>query len=252
MQLIPQIYLKGGKVVLKGGARSALLAEDPLETARALKSAGADSVHVMDLSATPIGTNPNVEAVRRIRKETGLVAFVDGLFKTAQSVDEFIKVGAECVALGTIAYQQPAFLEEMCRSFPGKIAVHIDVKGNHVTIPGYAVVSNKGEYDYAEQFLRDGVRYIFYSNARGDGTIGDENIASVLAFCQKVTARVVCTSDVQNLSEIEKLVKLGAPRLEGIVVARALQEDRIDLRSAIVMVNDLIIESGNEETLAEL
>ena len=252
MQLIPQIYLKDGKTVVISGARSALLSEDPIATATAMKSAGAEMIHVVDLAPTAVGQNPHIPVVNKMKKEVGLAVYVDGAFKTPQSVEGFLGAGADFVALGSIAYQQPAFLQELCEKFPNKIGVHIDFRGGHVTIPGYAVVSKKSSFDYAEQFLETGVRYILYSDLLADGTMGEENFRNILEFCKRVTARIICTSEISNLNEIQKIVTLSAPRLEGIVVGKALAEDRIDLRSAIVMVNDLIIGSGNEETLAEL
>jgi len=252
MQLIPQIYLKDGKVVIRAGQRSALLGEDPMVTAAAMKSAGAETIHVVDLAPSAVGGSQHVPVVNKIKRELKIDLYVDGAFKTPQSVEAYLNAGVDFVALGSIAYQQPQFLRELCESFPNKIGMHIDSKGGHVTIPGYAVVSKKTPFDYADQFLESGVRYILYSDVRADGTMGEENFRNILEFCNKVTARIICTSEITNLTEIQKIVTLSAPRLEGIVVGRALTEDRVDLRSAIVMVNDLIIGSGNEETLAEL
>jgi len=252
MILIPQFYLKNGKVALKPGSTSPIFTDDALETAKAMQDAGVERLHISDLSVPHVGASPAVPVIREIRKNTKLVVSCDGAFRTAQTVKDYLDAGLEFVALGPIAYQQPKFLDELCREHKGKIAVHIDVKGGKVTIPGYAVATNKTAYDYAEQFLEKGVRYILYSDAQNDGTMRDENFKGILEFCKKVTARIVCTSEVQNLGDIERVFTLGAPRLEGLILARSLFEDRVDLRSAIVMVNDLIIASGNEATLAEL
>lgn len=252
MILIPQCYLKNGKVALHTGTTSRIFREDPLETAKAIRDAGAERLHVNDLSVPHVGTSPSIPVIKQIRKQTELIVSIDGAFKTAQTVGDYLEAGLEFVALGPIAYQQPQFLEKLCEQFPGKIAIHIDVKGGKVTIPGYAVATNKTALDYAEQFLAQGVRYILYSDAKADGTMGAENFRNILEFCKKVTARIVCTSEVSNLEDIEKLFTLGAPRLEGLLLAKCLYEDRIDLRSAVVMVNDLIIASGNEATLPEI
>ncbi|MFA4874655.1 MAG: HisA/HisF-related TIM barrel protein [bacterium] len=251
MLLIPQIYLKNGKVAFREGTRSALFHESPLETARAMKAAGAEMMHISDLNVQTVGASPNFPHIKSIHDEAGLAIYVNGGFKTTQSVDACIAAGAEFVALGPLAYQQPAFLDELCKEFPGKIGTHIDVRGGRVTIPGYAVVTNKTAFDYAERFLDSGVRYILYSDVKADGTTGEENFKNLLEFCKKITARIICTSEVGNLADIEKIVKLSAPRLEGLILSKALDEDRIDLRSAIVMVNDLVIASGNESTIAE-
>ena len=252
MLLIPQFYMRNGKVVLGEGARSSLLVDDPVQTAGAMKAEGAEAIHIVDLSVPHVGQSPNLPIIKKIKDEVGAQLFVDGQFKTQQAVEGYVDAGVTFVVLNSTAYQQPAFLQELCKSFPNKIGVHIDVKGSKVTIPGYAVVANKTALDYAERFTEAGVRYILHSDVKADGTLGEENFKNLLNFCKEVTARIMCTSEVANLSDIERIFTLGAPRLEGLILARSLHEDRIDLRSAIAMVNDLIIASGNEETLAEL
>ncbi|MFH1829475.1 MAG: HisA/HisF-related TIM barrel protein [Pseudomonadota bacterium] len=252
MILIPQCYLKKGKVALLSGTISPIFKQDPLETAKAIRDAGAEHLHISDLSVPHVGTSPTIPVIKQIRKQSDLIISVDGAFRTTSTVGDYLEAGLEFVALGPIAYQQPQFLEDLCKQFPGKIATHIDVKGGKVTIPGYAVATNKSAYDYAEQFLNQGVRYILYSDVKADGTIGNENFRNVLEFCKKVVARIICTSELSNLEDIEKLFTLGAPRLEGLLLAKSLYEDRINLRSAVAMVNDLIIASGNEATLPDL
>jgi phosphoribosylformimino-5-aminoimidazole carboxamide ribotide isomerase len=216
-----------------------------------MKEAGAELLHIIDLGIPPVGASPHLPVIKKIREEVDIALFVDGMFKSTHAIEDYIAAGAEFVALGSVAYQQPAFLGDACKEFPGKIGTHIDVRGGRVTIPGYTVVTNKTAFDYAERFLESGVRYILYSDTRADGTMANENFAELLAFCQKVTARVVCTSEVQSLEEIRRICTLSAPRLEGVTLGKALDEDRIDLRAAIRMVNDLIIGSGNDETIAE-
>jgi phosphoribosylformimino-5-aminoimidazole carboxamide ribotide isomerase len=252
MILIPQCYLKNGKVALRSGTVSPIFREDPLQTAKAIKDTGAERLHISDLSVPHLGESPSIAVIKQIRQTIGLKVSVDGAFRTTEMVGNYLEIGLQFIALGPIAYQQPQFLENLCKQFPNQMAVHIDVKGGKVNIPGYLVTTNKSAFDYAEQFLESGVRYILYSDVKADGTMGTENFRNLLEFCKRVPARVICTSDVSNLEDIENIFTLGAPRLEGLVLAKSLYEDRIDLRTAIVMVNDLIIASGNEATLPEL
>jgi len=252
MILIPQIYLKNGKVAGIEGSTSDLLSDDPIQTARAMKDAGAEAIYLIDLAVPPIGASAHLPIIKQMLTDLGLGVYVGGGFKTPQAVEAYVGAGVNLVVLGPIAYQQPAFLDDVCKKFPNKIATHIDVKGTSVTIPGYAVVTNKTAFDYAERFLESGVRYIFYSDVSANGTLKSENIDHLKEFCQKVTSRIICTTEVSNLSDIEKIITLSAPRLEGLVLAKSLYEDRVNLRGAIAMANDLLLASGDEATLPEI
>lgn len=252
MILIPQLYIRNTKLVLPEGTLSPLFKEDPFATASALKDSGAQIIYCIDLSVPHVGTSPNLAVIKKIHNELGLTVYASGAFKTAQSIEPYISYGAELVALGSVAYQQPAFLSEACKRFPGKIAVHIDVKGSRVTIPGYAVAANKTALDYAKQFMSQGVRYFFYSEVGPEGRMTDEHANQLKNFCVNVTARVICTSEVQNIEDVLLMANLGAPKLDGLVLAKPLSEGRIDLRAAITAVDELSLASGDEPTMTEM
>ena len=252
MFLIPQIYLRNGNVISQEGTTSPIFQSDPIATATTMMDCGAEAIYCIDLDITPMGTSPNIAAIKQIRENTNLAVHVGGSFKTTKALDAYISSGVEMIVLGTVAYQQPAFFEEACKAFPGRIAVHIDVKASKVTIPGYAVVSNKTALDYAEKFIADGVRYILFSDVGADGLMADENYANLINFCKNVTARVICTSEMRDLSGIEKIAMLSIPRLDGLILSKSIYTDRIDLRGAIAMVNDITLNDGNEPTLTEM
>lgn len=252
MLLIPQIYLKNGRAVGIGRTTSPLFRDDPIATAKAMKEAGAEVIQCIDLEIPPVGVSSHLPIIKKIHDEVKLAVYADGGFKTVHAVESFVAAGVEIVCLGSIAYQQPHFLEEASQKFPGKIAAHIDVRSGHVTIPGYAVVANKTPFDYADRFLEAGIRHIFYSEVGGDGLIADEHFDKILTFCKRVTARIVCTSEIRGPADIERIIKMNIPRLDGLVLAKILSEGRIDLRGAIAMASDLEIEHGDESTLTEM
>lgn len=254
MILIPQIYLKNGKVVLLEGTRASLFQEDFAATARAIKDAGAEAIHVVDLGVGPVGASPHLPLLQKVHEELGLAFYVGGGFKTTHAIEAFIERGFELVVLGSVAYQQPAFLEEAAKKFPAHVGVHIDVKANRVTIPGYTVVANKTALDYAERFVGSGVRYIFYSDVGAGGAMADEHYERLALFSKQVAARIICTSEVASLPEIERVTRLslGVPRLDGLVLGKPLYEGRLELHTSIALVNDIVIEGGDDSTLTEM
>lgn len=252
MILIPQIYLKNTKVILPEGTTSHIFSEDPITTAAALKDSGIEIIYCIDLSVPHVGMSPNLGVMKKMHDDLNLTVYASGSFKTAQSIESCISHNVELIALGSIAYQQPIFLTEVCRRFPGRIAVHIDVKGDHVTIPGYTVAANKSALDYAKQFMQSGVRFFFYSDVGADGRMTTEHLTRLKNFCANVTARVICTSEAIDMPEILGIVNLGAPRLDGLVMSKFLYENRIDLRAAVATVSELTMDSGDEPTLTEM
>jgi phosphoribosylformimino-5-aminoimidazole carboxamide ribotide isomerase len=252
MILIPQIYIKNGKTVKLEGTTSAVIKDDPYETAKGFKDVGAEAIHCIDLEVPHVGISAHVPMIKKIHDDLGMAVYVGGGFKTIHAVEGYIHAGMELVAIGSVAYQQPQFLEEASKKFPARIATYIDVKNGRVTIPGYAAVTNKTALDYAARFIESGVRFIFYSDVAANGFVSDKEITNLENFCKQVTARIICTSEISGPADIEKIAKLGTPRLDGLVLARALYEARIDLRGSIAMVNELALSIEQDVTLTEM
>lgn len=245
MLLVPQIYLKNGESAYPEGTTNPLFTKDPMATAKSLKDFGADGIYCVDLSTSPVGTNPNLKIIKRITDEYKLAVYSFGGFKTAEEIESQFHAGASLVTLGAIAYQKPDFLEEISRRFAGRIATRIDVKGGKVVIPGYAVAPNKTAMDYALNFHKAGVRYIIYSDVSADGTMHEENFKSLAQFCENVNLRVVCAGEISSLSDIEKISRLNLPRLDALILGKSIYENKVDFRAARALQSDMEMADGD-------
>lgn len=252
MILIPQIYVRGKKTVALDRTVSPIYDEDPFVMASRIKDTGAEAIYIVDLGIPHLGTSDNAPIIQKIREDLGLNVFIGGGFRSVRAIESYLAMDLKMAVLETVAYQQPAFVKEACGRFPEGIAVHINVRAGRVTIPGWTVAANKTAFDYAEQFSEVGVKTFFYSDVGNDGFLGSESITNLLNFCKRVHKSVICASEIKSSSDIEKLVTLGAPGLDGLVLARALYEGRVDLKASIAFISDLSMDKGNEPTLTEM
>jgi len=246
------MYIRNQKLVYIDNAPNTLFSPDPIETAKHLESAGIEGILCTDLNISPVEQSPNLSIIKQIHNDFNMGIYVSGNFKTEKEIAYYLDAGIELIVLDSIAYQKPDFVEVVSEKYPSQIAAHIDVKNNRVIIPGYAVVSNKTAFDYAESFIQKGIRYILYSDVSADGHMHLDNFQAISKFCNETTARIIITSEIQSLSDIEKLIQINITRIQGLVLAKALYEERIDLRGAITMVNDLILSRGSDVTLTEM
>ena len=252
MILIPKIYIKDGKTLLREDTKSTLFSEDPFSTARAMMNSGSDALYVMDLNIAPVGQNPNLKIIKKIRSELKMKILLGGAFRAPQSLGVYNDVDIELIVLDANAYQQPQIVDAACKAYPKKIAVNIDVRDERVVIPGWTVAANKTAYDYAERFLEQGVDTFFYSNTASDGRVSESNLDELRTFCKRMQKNIYCTNELDSIDDIVSLVTLGAPRLEGIVLDRALYRQRIDLKGANAYIADLVQDSNNEPTLHDM
>ena len=251
MQVIPALYIKDGKAVALEGTVNSLFDENLVDMCLALKDVGVEAVYINDLNIPKVGSSSNLPIIKKVKDKTDLFIYAGGSFLSPTSVDAVVQNGADVVMLGTVAYQQPDFIKSISSKLSGKIGVSISVRGGKVTIPGWTVVSNKTAYDYAERFADHGVKYVYYSDVDSHGNMGPENYQRLLDFCKSMDFSVVSSSEISSARDVENLVVLGAPKLVGLVLNHAFYEERVDTRSIVDMISDLVLAESNEPTITD-
>jgi phosphoribosylformimino-5-aminoimidazole carboxamide ribotide isomerase len=232
------------------GTASPIFNEDAIVMARAMVDAGSEAIFINDLGVTAVGANENLPIIRAM-KELDAKIFVGGTFRAPQVIEPYKDLEVDLVVLDALAYQQPQLVTEAAKIYPERIAVHIDVRGGKVTIPGWTVAANKTDLDYVERFGQQGVSTIFYSNMSPDEKTSIDNMNGIMMFCKKANMSVYCTNELYELADLEKFATLGAPRLEGLILGRSLYQGRIDLKGGNAYVADLSLDRGNEPTLQD-
>ena len=140
VELLPAIDLRDGHCVrLHQGdfAAETVYDDDPVRVAREFEAAGARWIHVVDLDAARTGTRAHLDQIRLIVRSVACRVEVGGGVRSAESALELLDAGVERVVIGTAAVERPALVEELCREFPGRIAVGLDARGNEVAIRGW-------------------------------------------------------------------------------------------------------------------
>src|SRR5918912_918157 len=98
-------------------------ADDPLEAARAWVDAGARYLHVVDLDGARSGEPRALDHLRRIVAGTGVPVQYGGGLRTVDAVREALRAGAERAILGTAAFRDIDFLDDIVSQFGARVVV---------------------------------------------------------------------------------------------------------------------------------
>lgn len=238
MLIIPVMYVRGGSILSPSGSSATPPKSTPFDLAKDWFKAGAELVHIVDLDVPPTGPSPNLELIKKIQNELKLEVEIEASVRTLDTVEKYISAGAIRITLGAIAYQKPAFLAELCKHFPKKIATHIDVRHGRVQIKGWTVAPNKSALDYVSQFKSAGVDTIYYSDTEEEGVLKLADFGRMRDFLRKAMVKAYHTTDISSPNDIQSLVMLESYGLMGTLVSKSLYEGRIDLESAITESKD--------------
>lgn len=233
MNLFPAIDLIEGCAVrlVKGDyAQKTVYSDDPAEVARSFAQAGAKYLHVVDLEGAKDGGTPNLATIKNIVEKGGLLVEVGGGIRSEEVIKSYLDAGVFRVILGTVAVQNPEFLQDMVQKYGEKIAVGVDIKDGMVAIKGWTEVSAESCFDFCEKLQKIGVKTIICTDISKDGLLSGTNLELYKELSEKFSVDIVASGGVTTLDDVKKLADMG---LYGAILGKALYTGNIDLKAAV-------------------
>lgn len=126
-RIIPTVLVRG-KTAFKGpgfGAQCTRSIGSALAACRTHAARGVDELCILDIAATAEGRGPDLDLVRELSEECFIPITVGGGVRSLQDVDALLRAGADKVAIGARAREEPSFLELAADRFGSQALVQI-------------------------------------------------------------------------------------------------------------------------------
>ncbi len=241
MILYPAIDIAGGKAVRLVQGRfedETVYDEDPLHAARAWAQQGARFLHVVDLDGARTGRPASLGHLERITAELEVPVQYGGGLRDLVSVREALRAGAARVVLGTAAYTDVEFLDEVLAAFENRILVSVDVRGGHVSTAGWTETTQMPADAVIERMQDRGVRNFVYTSVERDGMLQGVDVDEVRRVAAVVRGRFLYSGGVGSLDDLRALAALRQVNLAGVIVGKALYERRFTVAEAQSLLED--------------
>jgi phosphoribosylformimino-5-aminoimidazole carboxamide ribotide isomerase len=226
--LYPAIDIMEGRAVrLRQGnfEDSTVYHDDPLAAAQSWVEAGARFLHVVDLDGARSGQPKSIEHLRRIVQGTGVPVQYGGGLRTLTAVREALRAGAERAVVGTAAFRDIDFLDDIVRTFGPRIVVSVDVRGGLISTSGWTQTTQMPAADAIRRLTDRGVRSFVYTNVDRDGLLEGLDLDEVAA----VRGRFIYSGGIGSLDDLRGLAELRQVNLAGVIVGKALYEGRFTI-----------------------
>jgi phosphoribosylformimino-5-aminoimidazole carboxamide ribotide isomerase len=237
MVVIPAIDLKKGQCVrLLQGRKSDVTVynDDPVQVAREFAAAGAEMIHVVDLDgAFNEVESPNRAVVRRIVDAVDVAIEFGGGVRSLDDVQRLSDAGVARVVLGTVAAESPSTLRDFVNIFGSQICVGIDARDGRVMTRGWEMATPLMATEFARSVAECGVERIIYTDIARDGALVGPNIEQTLAVAEAANMSVTASGGVSSLDDIKRLRDAGDPRVDSLIVGKALYEGKFTIEEAI-------------------
>ncbi|MGB6425406.1 MAG: 1-(5-phosphoribosyl)-5-[(5-phosphoribosylamino)methylideneamino]imidazole-4-carboxamide isomerase [Solirubrobacterales bacterium] len=240
MTLYPAIDIRGGQAVrlLRGDYdRETPYDADPLNAARRWHRGGAEVLHVVDLDGARAGRPQNLELIGRIAAAVPIPVQTGGGLRDAAAVAAVLESGAARAVLGTRAQREPAFVGELVAEHGAeRIVAAVDARAGRVAVEGWEQATDTPVPELVTELTALGARRFIYTPVEVDGTLagpGLDGLADVAAACEAAGAELIYSGGVGSLHDLRSLAALPLPSIGGVIVGRALYEQRFSVAEAI-------------------
>lgn len=239
MMVYPAIDLRGGQCVrlYQGRAdQETVYSQNPIDVAMMWKKHGAQYLHIADLDGAFQGQPVHIELAARMKKAAQLPVQLGGGFRNAKWIETALQAGIDRVILGTAAIQDSDMVAQVVARFKDAIAVSIDVADDYVAVQGWKELSSVRFDDLAQRMISLGVQRLLFTDTRKDGTLSGPNVGAIRHFLDVAKVPVIVCGGIGSVDDVVTLRQLGAANLEGVVIGKALYDQRLTLEQALQAV----------------
>ncbi len=204
--------------------------DDPASVAVEFEQQGAEYIHIVDLNAAKSGSIENLDTIKKIVDSISIPVQVGGGIRSMQAAEQYFAIGVERVIVGTAAVSDRNFLEELCKKFPNRVCLSLDVRDDEILIKGWTKGSNISIYDYLPSVDNLPIAAIVATDISKDGMMSGPSYGLYERMAQITEHNIIASGGVSIKSDIEKLKRQN---LYGAIIGKALYEGKINLKEVL-------------------
>ena len=137
-----------------------------------------------------------------------------------------LRAGAQRIVLGTTAYTDIDFLDDVLAAYGDRVVVSVDARGGHVSTAGWTETTQMPADDVIARLQERGVKQLVYTNVDKDGMLEGIDLDEVGRIARIVRGRFLYSGGIGSLADLEGLAALRQVNLAGVIVGKALYEGR--------------------------
>ncbi|QQX76134.1 MULTISPECIES: 1-(5-phosphoribosyl)-5-[(5-phosphoribosylamino)methylideneamino]imidazole-4-carboxamide isomerase [Aequorivita] len=232
MRIIPAIDIIDGKCVrLSKGDYSTkkIYNENPLEVAKQFEAHGIEYLHLVDLDGAKSKHIVNHKVLEEIAINTTLKIDFGGGLKTSNDLRIAFECGANQITGGSIAVKSPETFNDWLQTFGSeKIILGADAKDEKVAISGWMEASNLEVIPFIQKYMESGIEYVICTDISKDGMLqGPSFDLYEKIITETKIVKLIASGGISTFEELPKLAEIGC---EGVIIGKAIYENRINLK----------------------
>ena len=231
IEIIPAIDIIGGRCTRLSQGDYATRKDyggDPAEWARAYADCGVRRLHLVDLEGAKASAPKNLRTLERIASLGLLTLEWGGGIKDDEALASVWNAGADEAIIGSIAAKEPERMLSWLRRYGSRIILGADARNGKVAVSGWLEDSGIDLEELIGTFLPAGLKRAIVTDISCDGMLQGPSFDLYAGLQERFPdLAVIVSGGVSSLNDIRKADEMGLP---GIVVGKAIYENRITLK----------------------
>lgn len=214
-RVIPCLDVKDGRVVKGVNFIDLKDAGDPVESAIAYDSAGADELCFLDITASHENRGTILDVVRRTAEACFMPLTVGGGVRTTDDIRNLLLAGADKVSIMTAAVHNRDFVREAAEKF-GSQCVVVAIDAKKVSPGRWEIFTHGGRrptgidaVDYAKEVTALGAGEILLTSMDRDGTRVGFDIELTRSIADAIPVPLIASGGVGSLDHLVEGISDG-------------------------------------------
>ncbi len=232
MRIIPAIDIIDGKCVRlsKGDYDTKkIYNEHPLEVAKEFAASGIQYLHLVDLDGAKSRHIVNHKVLEQIASQTSLQIDFGGGLKTDDDLRIAFESGATQITGGSIAVKDTETFTRWIATYGShKIILGADAMDEKVAVSGWQEESKEELLPFIQSYKEKGIHYIICTDISKDGMLEGPSF-ELYEKILKATSdiKLIASGGISTFEELPRLANIGC---EGVIIGKAIYENRISLK----------------------
>ncbi len=232
MRIIPAIDIIDGKCVRlsKGDYNTKkVYNENPLEVAKAFEAHGIENLHLVDLDGAKSSHIVNYKILEQIATKTNLSIDFGGGLKTDEDLYIAFESGAKQITGGSIAVKNPEVFQSWIHKYgAAKIILGADADKEKIAINGWQEASDHELIPFIQEYKTKGIAYVICTDISKDGMLQGPAFDLYKRILTNVAdLKLIASGGISSFDELPRLAEIGC---EGVIIGKAIYENRISLK----------------------
>ena len=238
MRIIPAIDIIEGKCVrlTKGDyGTKKIYSESPLEIAKLFEDSGIQYLHLVDLDGAKAQHIVNYKVLEQIASKTNLRIDFGGGLKTNEDLHIAFNSGAKQITGGSIAVKDPKTFEGWISKYGAvKIILGADSHNGKVSISGWTEQSTEDVIPFIKSYQKKSIQYVICTDISKDGMLQGPSIdlyKQIITECTNSSSdqsiKLIASGGISSIDELPVLKEIGC---EGVIIGKAIYENKISLK----------------------